>query len=80
MFLTDTIRKGLLQLICYDEPCGSCMLAHYNCSEIPDHFLYGIVGENRSSLLRKYRSMPDRTKKQKNIQAALVYLLGAKMK
>lgn len=56
------------------------MLAHYNCSDIPDHFLYGIAGENRISLLRKYRSMSDIAKKQKNIQAALVYLLGAKMK
>lgn len=80
MFLTDTIRKGLLQLICYDESCGSCVLAEYNCSDIPGHFLYGIVGENRISLLRKYRSMSDIAKKQKNVQAALVYLLGAKMK
>lgn len=80
MSLTDTIRKGLLQLICYAEPCGSCILAHYNCSEIPDHFLYDIVGENRNSLLRKYWSMPDRTKKQETIKAAFVYLSGAKMK
>lgn len=78
--MTDTIRKGLLQLICYDEPCGSCMLAHYDCLKIPGDILAGIVGENRISLLRKYRSMSDIAKKQKNVQAALVYLLGAKMK
>lgn len=78
--MTETTRKGLLKLICYYEPCGSCILAHYDCLEIPAFVLVGIVGENRNSLLRKYWSMPDRIKKQENIQAAFVYLSGAKMK
>lgn len=80
MFLTDTIRKGLLQLICYAEPCEFCVLKHYNCVEIPGDDLAGIANKNRNILLRKYRSMPDTAQKQKYIQAAFVYLLGAKMK
>ena len=80
MFLTDITRKGLLQLICYHEPCESCVLVHYNCVRISGDDLACIANKNRNILLRKYRSMPDRTKKQENIQAALVYLSGAKMK
>lgn len=78
--MTDTIRKGLLQLICYDELCGSCMLAHYDCLNISGDVLTGIAGENRISLLRKYWSMSDKAKKQESVQAALAYLSGVKMK
>lgn len=56
------------------------MLAYYDCLNIPDCVLVGIVGRNRISLLRKYWSMSDRAKKQKSVQAALAYLSGAKMK
>lgn len=78
--MTDTTRKGLLQLICYDEPCEFCILKHYNCVEIPGDDLARIAGENRDILLRKYWSMIDRIKKPENIQAAFVYLSRVKMK
>lgn len=77
--MTNTTRKGLLQLICYDEPCESCMLDRYDCQNVPSFVLVVIVGENRTMLLEKYRSMPDRVKKQENIHAAFVYLSGVKM-
>ena len=80
MSLTDTTRKGLLKLICYDEPCEFCVLAHYNCITIPGDDLACIVGKNRSSLLRKYWSIPDRVKMQEHIQAAFMYLSRVEMK
>lgn len=80
MFLTDTTRKGLLQLICYHELCESCILVHYNCARISGDDISCIANKNRNILLRKYWSMPDRTKKLETIRAALVYLSGAKMK
>ena len=78
--MTDIIRKGLLQLICYKEPCEFCILTHYNCVSISGDDLACIVGRNRSSLLRKYWSIPDRVKEQERIQAAFVYLSRVEMK
>lgn len=78
--MTDITRKGLLQLICYDELCESCILTHYNCVKISGDDLARIAGENRDILLRKYWSMPDRTKKQETVKAAFVYLSRVKMK
>lgn len=80
MSLTDTIRKGLLQLICYNEPCEFCILTHYNCVKISGDDLACIANKNRNILLRKYWSMIDRIKSPENIQAAFVYLSRVKMK
>ena len=79
MFLTGTIRKGLLQLICYDEPCESCMLERYDCMNIPSFVLVCVVGENRTTLLEKYWTMPKKVRNDENIHAAFVYLSGVKM-
>ena len=80
MSLTDITRKGLLQLICYNEPCEFCILSHYNCVKISGDDLARIAGQNRDILLRKYLSVIDRIKRPENIQAAFMYLSRVKMK